>query len=169
MSRQQTQVTLDDLFAQYTNAAFITLVILSVPKIGGAANEYDCYHLTNNVVDVVSTAQDGSTQQTYVAFPMELTFPTDQNGQISGARFAVSNVTREIINFVHAHGTGMTVEMILVNSREVDNVVRRDPCYRWIGVSYDAMTVSGQLSVEDYLSESYPAKVMGPANFPGLF
>lgn len=168
MARQQTPQTYQDLFAQYTDAAFITLVVLSVPDRVTPGN-YNCYHLTNNVVDVRSTAQDGATEQVYVAFPMALTFPTDQNGQISGATFAITNVSRDVIDFIHQTATGMTVEMILVNSKELNTVVRRDPCYRWIGVTYDAMTISGQLSVEDYLSESYPSKVMGPANFPGLF
>ena len=167
--RSQTPQTYQDLFAQYSDAAFITLVILSVPDKTGGPTDYNCYHLTNNVVDVVSTAQDGVTPQTYVAFPMDLTFPTDQNGQISGARFSVTNVSRDIVDFIHQFSTGMTVEMILVNSKELNTVVRRDPCYRWIGVTYDTLSIAGQLSVEDYLSEAYPSKVMGPANFPGLF
>ena len=50
-----------------------------------------------------------------------------------------------------------------------DVVEARFDDFRFTNISYDSQTVSGDLGVEDFTAEPYPAGQFSPALFPGLF
>lgn len=168
MPRTITPQTAADLYAQQTDAAFITLMIIQVPQTG-SQTDYDKYYLTDNPVDIQSRAEDGSTLQTYHYFPMSVQMPRSENNKISQGQLTVSNATKELIDFVTSRDRVILIELMEVNTKELDIPVTRWPCYSWRQVVYDVDSIRGALTLQDFLGENYPGRTMGPSIFPGLF
>ena len=57
----------------------------------------------------------------------------------------------------------------IVRRAAPDVVEARFDDFRFTNISYDSQTVSGDLGVEDFTAEPYPAGQFSPALFPGLF
>lgn len=164
-SRQQTLQTYQDLFAGQTNAAIIELLIISVPRT--TDDDYDRYYLTANSEDVVSSAS--GVLQTYTAYPITVSAPTDATGRISSGRMTVGNASKDLIDFVIARDKVILVELIQVNSNDVNNVMARYPCFAWRQIEFSALQISGVITMQDFLGEAYPSRTMGPSILPGLF
>ena len=164
MSQTLTPQTNQDLTSQQTSSAFITLFKIYVPS--GA--DYDCYYLCDNSENITSSAMTGS-PQLFTAYPIQASFPADEEGKINTARIAITNIERGLVNDIRQVSAPLLVEMVLINSKELDVAMYRTPCMRMRGISYDDFTITGQLSFEDYISEAYPGEVMAPYNYPALF
>ena len=50
-----------------------------------------------------------------------------------------------------------------------DVVEARFEDFRFTDISYDSQVIEGDLSVEDFTAEPYPAACFSPSLFPGLF
>lgn len=144
---------------------FVLLLTISIKQ--GA--DWNCIYMTNNSVDVASTVADGSTPQAYISFPFEITLPRAEPGKISQVTLSVTNVSRELIDYVRAVEAPMIVNLFVINTAEPDVIVAQHNNYTWRGLQYSPATISGTISLEDYLSKSYPSELMTPSNFPGLF
>lgn len=165
MPRNLTARTWQAILSQETMDPFVLLLTISI-KSGG---QWLCVYLTNNSLDLVSTVQDGSTPQTYIAFPFQITLPRSEPGKISQVQLSVTNVSRELIDYIRNVTEPMLVNLYVVNAAEPNIVVASHTNYTWRGLQYNASTITGTISLEDYLSKSYPSELMTPANFPGLF
>ena len=165
MARNLTARTWQAILSQETMDPFVLLLAISIKS--GA--DWLCVYLTNNSVDLVSTVADGSTPQTYIAFPFQITLPRAEPGKISQVQLSVTNVSRELIDYIRAVKDPMVINLYVINATEPDIVVAEHLNYTWRGLQYNASTITGTISLEDYLSKSYPSELMTPSNFPGLF
>jgi hypothetical protein len=57
----------------------------------------------------------------------------------------------------------------IVRAADPDTVEARFADFRLTNVTYDAHLVQGDLTVEDFTTEPFPAAVFSPGLFPGLF
>lgn len=137
----------------------VFLVLLTVDHAGLAQP----IRVTSDAVDTMSRGE------TFVAFPFELTLPEDGEDRPPRARLRIDNVDRQIVKAVRSIASAPTVLMEIVRAAEPDTVEAVFPDFRLRDVIYDALTVEGELTLESFLAEPYPAATFSPADFPGLF
>lgn len=170
MPRNLSLATRQALLGQQTDEAFILLLVLSyVPSgsDGGSAEDWQCVHLAKNETDIVSAVTGAS--ETYISFPIQFNLPASEPGRISTVTMSVTNVSQDLIDTVRSIDVPMLATMYLINVSEPDTIIAQFPGYIWRNLNYNAGTLSGQLSLENTLSEPYPGETMSPYNFPGLF
>lgn len=166
MSRQTSAAFKAATFASQTKEAFILLVTISHPTFTEDARFCsDPYELlpTEQVRGVISNGLE------YIYMPMQITLPQQDDASIARANIAIDNIDRRIVNAVRRANSAVTVSIQIVLSADPDTVEMSAPDFRLEQVDYDALTVSGNLSLEYFGLEPYPWARFTPSNFPGLF
>lgn len=157
MSRTLSSPALAAIYAQETGEAFLQLLTISHSAIATPVR------LVNNPSDVTSRGD------TYTAFPFLMRFHTDQDSEIPNAELQTDNVSQEIFIALAAITGQATVvaEVVLASS---PNTVEYGPMtYKLIGYSGDAAQLTLRLAYEPLTSETYPAGIFNPVDWPGLF
>ena len=159
MSRTLSTPATQALFAQETGEVFLCLLTISHPALAGPI----C--VVNNTQDIVSRGV------TYIAFPFDIILPDEREDQLPQVQLSIQNVDRRIALAVRSlpPGTQASVSLEVVLASSPDTVEIQGLGFSLLQVDYDAMTVTGTLSYEWILSEPFPAGVMGPTLFPGMF
>jgi hypothetical protein len=119
--------------------------------------------VTSNSID---TTHDGNT---YVAFPFEIALPDDTDENTPTARLTIDNVSREIVRAVRIVTGPVNVNIKVVLGSDPDTVEAEFPDFQLRDVKYNVLTVEGQLNIERFAQEPFPAGKFDPARFPGLF
>lgn len=155
MTRTLSTVAYQALSVQQTGEAFHFL--LTIENSAGPP-----LRLTDNTTDVVSRSQ------TFIAYPFALELPSDAAGRISEARIAIDNVSRALVDEIRnlAEPLVLTIEVVASSTPDTVEFEARD--YTLKNITYDALTISGTLTQENYLSELYPKDILSGALFPGL-
>jgi hypothetical protein len=157
MSRNISLSARQALYAQETDEAFLILLTI----------DHDSLDVPIRVSsDAVDTNSRGNT---FTAFPFDLTLPDDDDNRSPRARLVIDNVDRQIVLAVRALESAPTVLMEIVRAADPDTVEARFADFRLTNVTYDARAVEGDLTVEDFTAEPFPAHVFSPSLFPGLF
>lgn len=157
MSRPVSLAAQAALNAQETGEAFLILLTLSHAQLATPLR------VTS---DAVETASRGNV---FVPFPFELSLPDDDAEKSPEARLAIDNVDRQIVKAVRGLPSAPAVLIEIVRAAEPDTVEARFEDFRLTNVSYDSRVVEGNLTVEDFTAEPYPAFLFSPGLFPGLF
>jgi len=119
--------------------------------------------MVNNTSDVVSRGN------TFIAYPFTIDLPSNEEGQISSARIVLDNVSRTLVDEIRALASPLQVLLEVVLSSAPDTVEASFPDFTLRNVTYNALTIEGTLTLEDFLSEPYPKDILSGASFPGLF
>ena len=106
---------------------------------------------------------------TFVFMPFTMSLPGDTEDSAPKTTISIDNVTRELVPTIRALTSPPTVTMELVMASTPDFVEALLPGFDLTSISYDALTISGTLSVELLISEPFPAGTFTPSQFPGLF
>lgn len=110
-----------------------------------------------------------SRSQTYTFFPFVFQWPDDVGERAPVATIQLENVSRELIALIRSADSRATVSMELVLASSPSIVEQACPIFDLNNVSYNADTISLELSMDSYSTEPYPAGRFNPAGFPGLF
>jgi hypothetical protein len=145
------------LFSQETSEVF--LVLLTIEHI----ELVDPIRLCNNNEEVVSRGQ------TYIAFRFDIQLPTSESESPPKARIKVDNVDRRITESVRIITSPPTITMEVIRASSPNTVELSLPGFTLTNVTYNALTVSGDLGMENFLLEPYPGLSFDPGRFPGLF
>ena len=157
MSRNITFAARAALNAPETGEAFLILLTISHAQLP----------LPIRVTsDAVATASRG---ESFVPFPFELSLPDDNDGRSPEARLVIDNIDRQIVRAVRLLPSAPLVLIEIVRAAEPDTVEARFEDFRLTDVSYDSQAVEGNLTVEDFTAEPFPAFLFSPGLFPGLF
>ena len=105
----------------------------------------------------------------FLNFPFRIVLPSQTSDNRPRGQLEIDNVGREIVAAVRNISTPLTVDIELVSSNDVDTVEVSFPAFQFSQIEYNALSVTGQLSVENLFSEPFPAGTFDPARFPGLF
>jgi hypothetical protein len=116
--------------------------------------------------DAVNTVSRG---ETFIAYPFQLSLPDDEEGKSPHARLVIDNVDRQIVAAVRGLTSAPTVLMEIVRAADPDTVEAVFADFRLTDVTYDSQVVEGDLTIEDFTAEPYPAASFSPSLFPGLF
>lgn len=157
MSRTISEATRAALYAPQTEEIF--LVLLTIDHADLEAPLRVC----NNTQNITSRGE------TYIAYPFELTLPDDEDNRQPRARLVIDNVDRQIVQTVRQLTSSPTVMIDIIRAAAPDVVEAQFQDFRFTNITYDSHVVEGDLTVEDFTAEPYPAASFSPSLFPGLF
>lgn len=144
-------------FAQETDEVWLVLLTISHPDIDPSIR------VVNNSVNVTSRGNE------FVNFPFDITLPDQREDSPSRARLSIDNVSREIAQAIRQISTPPNVLIEIIRAADPDTVEMSWPFFQLRNVKWDAQSVSGELMLEDFTDEPYPAGTFSPPSFPGLF
>lgn len=116
--------------------------------------------------DAVNTTSRGNL---FIAYPFELSLPDDDETRPPRARLTIDNIERQIMTAVRNLTTAPTVLIEIIRAADPDTVEARFADFKLLNVQYDAHVIQGDISVEDFTTEPFPAHTFSPSLFPGLF
>ena len=157
MARTLSSGAVAALNAQETGEVFI--VLLTIDHVDLAAP----IRVSSDAVDTVSNAE------TYIAFPFELSLPTDLEDGPPRARLRIDNVDRQVVQAIRQINSPASVLIEIVRGADPDTVEASFPDFELREVSYSALFVEGDLVVEQFSAEPFPAKSFTPGDFPALY
>ena len=157
MSRALTLSALQAVNAQETDEVFLVLLTLAHDSL------IQPVRVTSDAVDTLSRGES------FIAYPFDLSLPEDSEALTATAHLSIDNVDRVIIAALRGLQDSPAVTVEIVRAAAPDTVEAVFPDFRLSEIQYDAATVTGTLTIEDFTAEPYPAVVFAPAGFPGLF
>jgi len=157
MSRNISALARQSLFASETDDAFLILLTLSHPDMAAPIR------VTS---DAAETESNG---HIFTPFPFTLTLPDDIDAQSCRAQLTIDNVDRQIVLAVRSLSGAVSALIQIVRAAAPDVIEAQFPDFKLANLSYDAWRVSGDLTVEDFTAEPFPAAIFSPGLFPGLF
>ena len=160
MSRNTSTTFREAVFAQQTGEAFIILITIDDDDLD------EPIRVCSNSEAVVLARNGG---ETYVAYPFGFALPDDTDEKISSGTIVIDNVSANIGKGIRALTTPPTVTVEVVLASDVDTIEASFDNFELIDVQYDALTIQGNISIQNFMNEPYPGGIMGPANFPGIF
>ena len=157
MSRALSSAAKAGAFAQQTDQVYLVLLEIDNGEMASPIR------VVNNYADVVSGGE------TYTAYPFDITLPTDADDAIPQATLTIDNVDRVITDAIREMVGSATVTISVVLAASPSTIEAGPYVMNLRNVTWNALTVSGQLAAEDVLNEPYPGEYMTPELFPGLF
>lgn len=154
------------VFAQSTDDAWITLTTINHPSftnpIRVADDSYEVLPV-NGGRGVISRGDE------FVFVPFLIELPTQDDSNISLARITMDNISREQIDAIRSADSALSIDIEIVLASDVDTVEVIISNFKLERVNYDAMTITGEISVEYFDLEPFPHRRFTPSDFPGLF
>jgi hypothetical protein len=154
------------LYAQSTDEAFIILITINhstfTDPVRVASDPLELLPVAG-VRGVVSRGQE------FVFLPFNIELPAQDDSGVAKARLSVDNISREIVAAVRTATSALSINIEIVLASDPDTVEVSIEDFRLDRVTYDALTVSGDISVEYFDLEPFPARRFTPSDFPGLF
>ena len=157
MSRNVSNSFKSAAFGQQTDEVF--LVLLEIDH----ADLSEPIRVTSDGVQTVSNGD------TFVAYPFELSLPNNPETGISQAQLTIDNVSQDIITSIRNITTPPSVVIQVVLASDPDTTEAEFSGFELKNVSYDALTITGTLTIESFMNEPYPGGSFLPSTFPGLF
>lgn len=119
--------------------------------------------VVNNTENVISGGNE------YIRYPFDVQLPDERDGSAPIAKLTIDNVSREIVQTLRQISTPPTIGIQVVRLDNPDSVEMSLPTFKLRNVSFDALTISGDLIIDDVTKEGFPARSFTPAEYPGLF
>lgn len=157
MSRELSSTALAAALAQETGQVFVVLIEIDHDELDAPIRVCS---------DSQAVTHGGDS---YAAYPFDLTLPTDKADGVTRARLSIDNIEREIVQAVRSIATPPSCTITIVLADSPDTVEAEFSGFEFTNISYDAYTVSGDITIESFMNESYPAGSFLPSKFPGLF
>lgn len=157
MSRNTSVAFRSAVYAPETGEA--PLILLTI----GHSTLTNPLRFTSDAVDTVSRGN------TYITFPFQIEFPQDTDEEFPRARIRIDNVSQEIIGTIRSISDPPVVTMEVVLASSPDTVEASWSDFEMEHVSYDAMQITGRLTIEHFAHQAYPGGRFTPGDYPALF
>lgn len=157
MPRSMSTTATEAALSQYTDQVFLWLLELDGDDFA------EPIRVVNSREDVVSNGE------TYIAFPFEITLPSEDGETISDVRLTISNIDRAITEAVREASNAITATASIVLASSPDDLEVGPLSLTLKSVTYNALTVTGSLRWENLLDLEYPGYKFTPSQFRGLF
>ncbi len=166
MPRNLSNAAKQALYAQQTDEVFIMLVTIEhenfTTPIRVASDPKEVLP-DAGVRGVVSRGNE------FVFLPFTINLPMQDDSGVARASISIDNISREIVAAVRQATSALSITIEVVLASDVDTLEVSIPDFRLERVTYDALTVAGDISVEYYDLEPFPARRFTPSDFPGVF
>jgi hypothetical protein len=151
-----TPVIIPQVQATSSTIVFVALLTFSLPG-------RDSLRVCNNSVDVVSRGQ------TFTAFPFQIVLPNDDSEKLPTVSLKIANVSGEIMDFIRGLPEAPNLLLEIVTDVDFDVVEKSVGFLTMNVIGYNALDITGSLTVENILSRRFPAGDYSPVEFPALF
>lgn len=145
-----------EIQATSSEVALLCLLTFSLP---GHAS----LHVVNNSVDIVSRGV------TYTHYPFRITLPADDTERLPTVTINIDNVSGEIMEYIRSLPEAPSLLLEVVSTINLDLVEKSVGFLRLQQVNYDSMTITGTLTLDNYLTKRFPADDYDPIQFPAIF
>lgn len=164
--RQLSAAARQAVYNQETSEVFIFLLTITHPNLTDTIRLSSDPTVLLPVSGVRGTISRG---EEYQFLPFTVTLPSQDDTGIARANISIDNIDRRMVEAVRRANSALTVtlEVVLASSPDVLEVTAPD--FRLEKVTYDALTISGDLSLEYYDLEPYSKLRFTPNSFPGMF
>lgn len=146
-----------EAYAEHSRVAWHILLDITHADLTGPLR------LVNSRTDVVSNGN------TYSSFPFDIVLPDADGETPQKASLKIDNINREIYEAIWALNPSPTVAISVVTSSQPDVIEYRTGRLYLNSVTADEMVIEGDLTPIRYSLETWPAGVVNPARFPGLW
>lgn len=128
-------------------------------------------YIANDTRDDLSNGQKGviSNSIEFVYLPFQFILPTLEKDSIPKAKISIDNISREIVASIINIINPPEVRIQVALSSDPDIIEYDLEGFKLASVTYDALTIEGDLTVEQFFNEPYPSVKFTPSRFPGLF
>lgn len=160
MSRSLSTAAKQAANAQETEVAYI--ILLTIDHVGFV----DPIRVCSEGENIVSNGNE------FIAFPFELVLPDNPDGAAPSAKLVCDNIDRQIglaLRQITPQSGPASVLIQIVLSSDYDYVEVEFPDFLLTNVVMNAVTVEGDLTIENFGSKPYPSRTFAPSNFGGLF
>jgi hypothetical protein len=120
-------------------------------------------YLVNNNEEFISNGI------TYLPYPFQLVLPEDTGDKLPMVSLTISNIDGAIIEAIRGFDQAPQITVQLVSSAYPDLVEKKLDYLKLRDVSYDAMTITGNLETINILTRRFPNGSYEPVQFPSLF
>jgi len=145
------------IYAESTTEVVLVLLAISHPNL------VTPIRVVNNLEPVTSQGY------TWAAFPFELSLPSEADDQIPVMALKIDAVDRQIITAVRNLQGAPDVTIDIIVASQPDIVEASFSGFKLRNVTYDNLTVEGELRLEEILNEPSSQHSFTPQWFPGLF
>lgn len=123
---------------------------------------------TTDTQVIYGVRQENGTEYTFL--PLEITLPNEDESQAPRCSLTMHDVTQFLVPFIRTQLTGPApVKLELVVASSPDVVEASFTGLMLSNISYNANTVTADLTAIDYDREPFPKHSFSPLYFPGLF
>ncbi len=157
MSRDLSTNALADMFAQETGACYAVLLTIDHDDLTAPI----C--VNNSGTAVISNGV------TYLDFPFDITLPDDLSSASARAKLVIDNIDRQIVRAIRELTSEPVVTMQVIRTTAPDVIEANWTDFKLTNITYDVLHVSGDLTIEEFTSEPFPAQTFSPSLFPGIF
>lgn len=105
----------------------------------------------------------------FIFLPFSIELPSQDDTNSAKARISCDNISREIVAAVRTANSALSITIEIVLASDPDTLEVSIEDFRLDRVTYDAFTVSGDISVEYFDLEPFPGRRFTPSDFPGIF
>lgn len=160
---------LAQMYSQEADTDVILLLTITGPGIDDPIRVCDGWiqRLSETAEDVVYGVISRWHQFAYI--PMELTLPSDLDGESPRCRLIVHDAMRVITPVIRQVTQTLTAVIEVVSRDSPGTVEIEFPQFSMASISYSADQISADLTLESDTQEPFPAGLFTPVGFPGLF
>lgn len=191
MSRILTAAALKAMFSTESDATLMTLITIYDPTDATgtlvAARICDNYlqRLTSttslglttfpsDVINLTTTDSDlvygvVSRSNNFIFVPVELSLPSEEDNSAPKCNLVIHDVTRYLTPIIRDISSPPRVLIELVLTSSPDTVEASFPSFYISNITYNADTVSCELTMTDFAVEPFPCYTFTPQYFPGIF
>lgn len=166
MTRQVSDAFRSAAYTQQTGEVFIILITISSPDF---ADDIRIASDPKELLPIAGVRGVVSRGDEYIYLPFSINLPQQDASGVARASLSIDNINREIVQAVRQATSALSITIEVVLASDVDTVEISVQDFRLERVTYDAFTVSGDISVEYYDLEPFPSKRFTPSDFPGIF
>jgi hypothetical protein len=105
----------------------------------------------------------------YVFLPVHIQLPSDTEDGPGAMTITWDNVHRSYTEMIRSIFTPAKFNVELVLDDDPDTVEAQWPEFLLTNITYDALAITGTLTLETLERESFPSGTFSPSYFPGLF
>ncbi len=157
VSNQLSNEVLAQLFSQSSDDPFLSLVTLDHESFDAPIR------LVNNTVNIVSRGE------TYLAFPMKITLPSDDGETTREFNIDFDNASLELIQEIRSVTTAISAKVELILASLPDVVQMSQDNLLMTAISYTSKRVTARMVLDNFLNVSLSSESYTPSVFPGLF
>jgi len=166
MPRQLSNAAKQAMYAQETGEVFVILLTISHPDF------IEDIRVASDIIDDLPEAGvQGviSRDMEFVYLPFSVTLPQQDETGVARASITIDNIDRQIVRAVRKSNSALSIKIEIVLASDPDSPEISIEDFKLERVNYDALTVSGEISVEYFDLEPFPARRFTPSDFAGIF